>query len=82
LTIANKGRIVARRRHPKKEVEQALRVAETRGWKVQPQPRGHRWGVMRCPAHEHWHPIWSTPKNPGNHAKELGREMQRCEHVR
>jgi hypothetical protein len=57
-----------RRRHPKKEVEAALRYAEGQGWLIAPTTSGHRWGVARCGLGCSVS-IWSTPKNPGNHGK-------------
>ncbi|MDQ3758294.1 MAG: hypothetical protein M3394_10645 [Actinomycetota bacterium] len=74
---------VHRIRHPKKEVEQALRAAEARGWTVVLTPRGHRWGEMRCPydgAGRCRISIWSTPRNPGNHAHAIGRGVRNCPH--
>ena len=58
---------MARAKHPKKEVETALRDAESAGWTVTPTQSGHRWGVMRCGMEG---PsgcqisIWSTPATP------------------
>lgn len=69
-----------RSRHTKKEVEQALRHAEELGWDVEPSERGHRWGVMTC-GQGCTIGIWSTPKNPGNFAKQLRRAVARCEHL-
>ncbi len=43
---------MARRRHPKKAVEEVLRYAEQHGWTVVPTASGHRWGYMRCPDHD------------------------------
>jgi hypothetical protein len=37
-----------RAKHPKKEVEEALRFAEENGWLVRPTASGHRWGEMTC----------------------------------
>jgi hypothetical protein len=34
----------ARTKHPKKDVERALRFAELAGWTVRPTSTGHRWG--------------------------------------
>jgi hypothetical protein len=73
-----------RRRHPKKEVEEALREAESVGWRVEATVPGHRWGVMRCPEISRdgcQASIWSTPRNPGNHAKQLRRALTRCPDV-
>ena len=72
-----------RRRHPKKEVEQALRHAESQGWTVRPTAGGHRWGEMRCPHSGRGVcrvSIWSTPTNPGNHANRLRQNVRNCPH--
>lgn len=75
--------MAARTRHPKKDVEQALRFAEDHGWTVVPTTSGHSWGHMRCP-HEGQDAcqvaIWSTPKNAGNHAKRIRQRVRNCPH--
>lgn len=77
------GQMPARTRHPKKDVEQALRFAEEHGWTVTPTASGHRWGEMVC-AHEGRDAcrvsMWSTPKNPGNHASRLRQRVRNCPH--
>ncbi len=75
---------MARRRHPKKEVEEVLRYAEQHGWTVVPTASGHRWGYMRCPEvtqQGHQESVWSTPRNPVFHAARLRRAVDRCEHA-
>ena len=69
---------MGRSRHGKKDVEKALQVAEAAGFSVT-MSSGHRWGVIEC-GHGCEHSVWSTPKNPGNHAKQLIRTVERCEH--
>ncbi|MDR6713022.1 hypothetical protein J2W83_002624 [Pseudomonas hunanensis] len=71
--------------HPKKEVEQALRHAEKNGWRVV-VGAGHCWGKMYCPDNDNEcrcgefciSSIWSTPKSPGNHARQLQRIVNNC----
>ena len=74
-----------RPRHPGKEVEDALRYAEARGWRID-VGGSHAWGKMYCPAND---PecrcgefcitsIWSTPRDPGNHARQLRRVVDNC----
>lgn len=73
-----------RRRHPKKEIEDALSEAEAAGWRVESSGFGHRWGVMRCRERSRngcQASIWSTPRDPGNHAKQLRRTIARCPHT-
>ncbi len=73
-----------RRRHPKPPVERALAAAESAGWSVEPTGAGHRWGVMRCAEASRAGcqvSVWSTPRSPDNHAKQLRRALERCPHV-
>jgi hypothetical protein len=38
---------------------------------------GHAWGKIVCPSCQiSW--VWSTPKNPGNHARDLRHKVDRC----
>ena len=72
--------------HPKKEVEDAIQHAESNGWRVEKTGGGHAWGRMYCPYNDDEcrcgefciTGIWSTPKNPGNHAKDLKRVVNNC----
>ena len=77
--------MAGRNKHPKPDVEAALQHAEANGWRVE-HNRGH-WGVMLCPTKDtpcgpcgEWcqTSIWSTPQNPGNHAKKLRGVVNRC----
>lgn len=73
---------MARKRHPKKEVEDALQYAEANGWTVNDTASGHRWGVAVCPG-DCTPPtsIWSTPRVPANHARQIRRNVDRCPHA-
>ncbi len=66
-------------RHPKKEVEEALRYCEKKGWEAKKTVAGHKWGVVRCGEGCKVF-VWSTPKNPGNHAKAIRRAPDKCPH--
>jgi hypothetical protein len=71
--------------HPKKEVEEAIRHAETNGWRVE-AGGSHAWGRMYCPYNDVEYrrgdfcivSIGSTPKNPGNFARQLKRVVDNC----
>jgi hypothetical protein len=71
--------------HPKKEVEAALDYAESKGWRIE-VGGSHAWGKMYCPYNIKLcrcgefciTSIWSTPKNPANHAKQLRRVVDNC----
>lgn len=69
---------MARNRHPKKDVEAALRDMEAAGWTVTPTKAGHRWGKARCSI-DCEESIWSTPRSPQNHAKRLRRAIANCD---
>ena len=76
---------MSRRSHPDKAVEQALRHAESHGWRVE-LGGSHCWGRMYCPANDSScrcglfcvTSIWSTPRSAENHAKQLWRVVDNC----
>jgi hypothetical protein len=73
---------MARSRHPNKHIEQAVRYAESLGWRVE-MSRGHAWGHLLCPHHQREGclvSVWSTPHNPENHARHIRREVDLCPH--
>ena len=81
-----RGRTLTRTfHHVDKEVEEALVHAERKGWRVQ-RASGHAWGRLYCPFNDHecrcgTHcitSVWSTPKNPGNFARQLRRIVDNC----
>lgn len=76
---------MARSRHPHKAIEEALRYAESKGWRIETEG-SHAWGRMYCPFNS---PdcrcgefcitsIWSTPKNPENQSRKLKRLVDNC----
>lgn len=76
---------MARQRHSKKEIEEALKFAESQGWKVL-VGGSHAWGKLHCPYNDSECrcgefcivSIWSTPKNASNHAKQIKRAVNNC----
>ena len=76
---------MARPKHPKKEVETALVHAEMHGWRVE-IGGSHAWGKIYCPNNSAEcrcgefciASIWSTPKNAGNHARQIRRVVDNC----
>ncbi|ABA59392.1 hypothetical protein [Nitrosococcus oceani] len=74
-----------RTRHSKQEIELALQHAEAKGWRIE-VGGSHAWGKMYCPANDAGcrcgefciTSIWSTPRNPSNHARQLRRVVDRC----
>ena len=76
---------MARTRHPKKEIEEAICHAEASGWRVE-VGGSHARGRLYCPYNDAEcrcgefciTSVWSTPKNPGNHARQLKRVVDNC----
>ena len=76
---------MARKRHPKSEVEEALRYAESKGWRLE-VGGSHAWGKMYCPYDDKTcrcgefciASIWSTPRNQGHHARQIRRVVDKC----
>lgn len=76
---------MARRTHPKPDIEAALRYVEQNGWRVE-IGGSHAWGKIYCPYNDKdcrcgtycISSIWSTPKNAGNHAKQIRRTVDNC----
>jgi len=76
---------MARRPHPKKEIEKSLRYAEAHGWRVE-IGGSHAWGKIYCPNNDDEcrcgefciASVWSTPKNAVNHARQLKRVVDNC----
>ena len=71
-------------KHPNKEIEQAIRYAESKRWRYySSEHSAHAWGRLLCPltAREvHSMSIWSTPKSADNHARQIRRNVDACEH--
>ena len=73
---------MARSRHPAKEIEDAVAVAESLGWRVIPVS-GHAWGRLYCAQADRegcMISVWSTPRSAGNHARDIIRALGRCPH--
>lgn len=76
---------MARPSHARKEVEQALRHAESKGWRVV-VGGGHCWGKLYCPYNNAdcrcgefcITSVWSTPRSAGNLARQLRRVVDNC----
>ncbi|MCW8409598.1 hypothetical protein OQJ13_11515 [Legionella sp. PATHC035] len=75
---------MVRPKHPNKDIELAIKYAERKGWRYQSSGNSaHAWGRLLCPLASregHSMSIWSTPKVPENHAKQIKRNVDACEH--
>lgn len=77
-----------RKRHPNKTIERVLRYAESQHWRIE-VGGSHAWGKMYCPRNQRdcrcgefcITCIWSTPKNPTNHSKQLERVVDHCSYT-
>ncbi|SOY51142.1 conserved hypothetical protein [Cupriavidus taiwanensis] len=81
--------LMARDQHPKKEIEGALRHAESCGWRVEAaRGRGHAWGRIYCSHNDSACragefcviSIYCTPRSPSNHATRIRRIVDNCLH--
>ena len=70
------------KKHPNKDIRAAIELAVQRGWQVvEPGMSAHCFCKLRCgiAGHtEHSISVWSTPRNPANHAKRIQKIVQDC----
>jgi len=70
----------AMKEHPNEHIQAAIEYALSAGWHFR-QGKGHAFGRLFCGTaghHEHQMSVWSTPRNPENHAKQLYRKVNIC----
>lgn len=67
---------VPRSRHQRKQVEDALRHAESEGFEVQVRHAGHTWGYVVAPSGQRL-TVWSTPKDADVSARMIRRFVAR-----
>lgn len=78
---------MSRKKHPNRHIEEALRHAEGKQWRVEASGKSsHAWGKLFCP---HDNPdcrcgefcvlsIASTPRVPEDHARMIKRRVDGC----
>lgn len=69
--------------HPNKEIEAAVSHSEELGWRFV-KGKGHCWGRLLCPRNDRdgcQISVWSTPREPENHAKRIRKVVDRCAHA-
>jgi len=74
---------MTRPRHPKPEIEKAVQYAEGLGWTAE-LSNGHAWGRLFCPQSTQEGcivSVWSTPRSPENHARQIRKVVDRCPHI-
>ena len=73
-----------RKKHPNKDIEEAVKYAESMGWRYKASgDSAHAWGRLLCVLESREGcsmSIWSTPKNPFAHAEQIKRSVNRCPH--
>ncbi|MBR8829485.1 MAG: hypothetical protein DSM107014_16580 [Gomphosphaeria aponina SAG 52.96 = DSM 107014] len=78
------------KKHPNKDIREAISKAVEMGWKVkEASSHAHSWGQILCPYRDAECrggeyciiSIWSTPRNPKNHAKQIKRVVDNCIHT-
>ncbi len=67
---------VARDRHQRKQVEEALKFAEHEGCLIEVRHAGHTWGEVVAPNGQRLR-VWSTPRNADVAAKMIRRFASR-----
>jgi len=81
---------MARGRHPNRDIEEAVQYAEAHGWKVVHSGKSaHSWAKIRCPHNDRncrngmhcQNGIWSTPRDPRDHARHIRQWVDRCIHT-
>lgn len=74
-----------RKKHPDKDIEKAICYAEEQGWQYKATGNSaHAWGRLLCPLHEREGcsmSVWSTPRSPSTHAKQIVQKVNVCQHT-
>jgi len=70
--------------HPNKHIRAAVEYAVANGWTLRKAgPRAHIWGRLYCRLGTRngcSRAVYSTPKHPEDHAKDIRRAVDRCPH--
>lgn len=85
LNYLYSGVFVGRKKHAKKEIEEAIQYAENVGWRYREAGgSAHAWGRLLCPFENRDGcslSIWSTPKSSEVHARQIRRKIASCPHT-
>jgi hypothetical protein len=70
--------------HPNRAIREAIAYALNNGWTLRKSgPRAHVWGLLYCPQADRagcTRAVYSTPRSPEDHAKDIRRAVDRCPH--
>ena len=73
-----------RKKHPKKEIEEAIQYAEVQGWRYRKVGgSAHAWGSLLCSFQGREGcrmSVWSTPRDAEIHARQIQRRVNACPH--
>lgn len=72
------------KKHPNKHIREAIEYAVENGWDVVDTGKsGHAFCRLKCNVGhaEHLFSVWSTPKSPENHAKQIKTKVKQCNGV-
>lgn len=78
-----------RAKHPKAEIEAAIKHAEQHGWRIK-VGGSHAWGQMFCPFNDQEcrcgdfcrFSINSTPRSASAHARQIRRVVDNCQRIK
>ncbi|MBI1346984.1 hypothetical protein GC163_11920 [bacterium] len=68
-------------KHANKHIRDAIEYAQEKGWTL--RPGHHAFCILYCPAGMRGgcqKSVWSTPRNPEAHARDIRREVDKCPH--
>lgn len=72
------------KKHPNKHIAQAIQYALKKGWTIKEAGNSaHAFGILLCPSQSRSGckiSIFSTPRNPENHAKQIKKIVDKCTH--
>ncbi|MEX0773492.1 MAG: hypothetical protein WD038_10010 [Balneolales bacterium] len=72
------------KKHSNKEIQKAIDYAAARNWRIEVAgTSSHAWGRLKCPEPSRKGciiSIWSTPRVPENHARQIIRAVDKCVH--
>lgn len=69
------------KKHPDKHIRAALEYAQSCGWVIVPAGgSAHAFCRLKCVRGHagHMMSVWSTPKSPENHARQIRRKIDEC----
>lgn len=79
-----RGQYMPRKKHPNKEIEAAICFAESKDWRYKKTgDSAHAWCRLHCPLKTREGcamSVWSTPKVPERHARQIIRNVKQCPH--